>query len=221
MVLQPTVEDPPRPSLRERNKARTREELVDVARRLFAERGFAEVTIDEVADEAGVSRRTFFRYFDSKEDVLLADNAVLLDRLVSGLAARPPSEPVLTSVRTALLGLSEDYEADRERMLVGARIMADAPSVTARALELQVEWEAAIARHVAGRLHADMGELVPRVVAASAIAATRAALATWLASGGEGHLIELTGRALELLGDGLDRISPARSHGGQGRAPRA
>lgn len=75
-------------SLRERKKAITRRAIRDAAERLFAERGYDEVTVAEIADAANVSVKTLFVYYRSKEDLVFADTE-LLDRLIAGLAARP------------------------------------------------------------------------------------------------------------------------------------
>jgi AcrR family transcriptional regulator len=78
--------------LRERKKQRTRAELTDAAFRLFAERGFDETTIEDIVEQVEVSPRTFFRYFDSKEDVVIGFFDDLGLELRSMLAARPPEE---------------------------------------------------------------------------------------------------------------------------------
>ena len=88
--------------LRERNKLRRREQITEAALRLFAERGFDGVTIDEIADAADVSRRTFFRYFARKEDVILAWKQQMADELRAALAERPEREPPLDAVHRAL-----------------------------------------------------------------------------------------------------------------------
>ena len=92
----------PSPSLRERNKVRRREQITEAALRLFAERGFEGVTIDEIADAADVSRRTFFRYFARKEDVILAWKQQMADELRAALAERPEQEQPLDVVHRAL-----------------------------------------------------------------------------------------------------------------------
>src|SRR5436305_13991259 len=106
-----------RPGLGGRRKRPTAAELEAAALRLVGERGFDSVTVDDIAAEADVSRRTFFRYFASKEDVLLADHFVQLARLREAIAARPPDEPVLTALRNALLSMSSDFE-DRQEMVI-------------------------------------------------------------------------------------------------------
>src|ERR1041385_2445293 len=123
-----TVERP-RPGLRERRKQLTAAELEAAALRLFGERGFDAVTVDDIAAEADVSRRTFFRYFASKEDVLLADHFVQLARLREAMASRPAAEPIVTALRNALLSLTSDFEERRELVITRAKLMRDTPSL--------------------------------------------------------------------------------------------
>src|SRR5438270_8709824 len=126
----------PRPGLRERRKRLTAAELEAAALRLFSERGFDAVTVDDIAAEADVSRRTFFRYFASKEDVLLADHFVQLSRLREAMAARPPDEPILTALRNALLSITGDFGDRKEKIILRGHIMRDTPSLQARSLVL-------------------------------------------------------------------------------------
>src|ERR1700754_4943451 len=88
--------------LRERKKAITRQALIDAAERLFEERGFDEVTVAEIADNANVSVKTLFVYFRSKEDLVFSDYD-LLDSLVAALASRPDTTPPATAVANALI----------------------------------------------------------------------------------------------------------------------
>jgi AcrR family transcriptional regulator len=90
---------------RDRKKSETRDALRAAAHRLFAEKGFTGTTIDDITDAADVSRRTFFRYYDSKEDLLRVDVADLLPIMLGSLRARPAQEPPLTAILGALLTL--------------------------------------------------------------------------------------------------------------------
>jgi AcrR family transcriptional regulator len=196
-----------RPGLRERRKRLTAAELESAAFRLFGERGFDSVTVDDIAAEADVSRRTFFRYFASKEDVLLADHLVQLARLREAMAARPTDEPVLTALRNAVLTLTSDFEERKEAIILRGRIMRDTPSLQARSLVHQKAWEDAIQEMVADRLGVDpVGDLRPGVVAATALAAMRVAFTNWLSAGAKGDVIALTTEALDLLDGGLQHL---------------
>src|SRR5690606_34331407 len=101
MSPDPSTPTEPRPGLRARNRDRNRAEVAAVALDLFDRRGFDEVTVDEIAEAAGISRRTFFRYFESKEDAALPAEEERLETLCELLAARPPDEPVLAAIRHA------------------------------------------------------------------------------------------------------------------------
>jgi AcrR family transcriptional regulator len=91
---------------RDRKKNETRQALRDAAHRLFAEKGFSQTTIDDIAEAADVSRRTFFRYYDSKDDLLRSDVSDLLPVMLAALRARPAAEPpfaaILASLRTLI-----------------------------------------------------------------------------------------------------------------------
>jgi AcrR family transcriptional regulator len=87
---------------RDRKKSETRQALREAAHRLFAEKGFTATTIDDIAAAADVSRRTFFRYYDSKDDLLRTDAADLLPVMLAALRARPAGEPPLASIVGAL-----------------------------------------------------------------------------------------------------------------------
>ena len=198
------TEAEPTPGLRERHRRRTAAQLEEVALRLFGERGFDATTVDDIAAAAEVSRRTFFRYYASKEDVLLSDHPRQLAQLRAALSARPTSEPILTALREALMSMSGTYEENRDRLLLRARVMRGTPSLQARSLVLQREWEQAVADMVADRLGVDAkGDLRPAVVAATTLGALRAAFGMWLEGGGKAHLPSLVSEALDLLDSGL------------------
>jgi AcrR family transcriptional regulator len=209
-MAESSIGERPRPGLRERRKRLTAAELEASALRLFSERGFDSVTVDDIAVEADVSRRTFFRYFASKEDVLLADHFVQLARLREAMAARPPDEPILTALRNAILSMTGDFEDRKEMVILRGRIMRNTPSLQARSLVHQRAWEDAMQEMVAQRLAVDPNvDLRPGVVAATALAAMRVAFTNWLVAGAVGDLIAMTAEALDLLDGGLQQVHGA------------
>jgi AcrR family transcriptional regulator len=198
----------PREGLRERNRRRTASDLQQAALRLFTERGYDAVTIDDIAGEAGVSRRTFFRYFATKEDVLFSDQPDRLVELRKALAARPPEEPLLTAVRQAILSMAGEYEDEQEYLLRRITIMRGTPALLGRALIYQRSWEDALSELVADRLGVDpLTDLRPGVVAGATMAALRTAITLWLAQDGKAHLPTLAAEALDLLDGGLQQVS--------------
>jgi AcrR family transcriptional regulator len=92
---------------RDEHKEATRAALQEAADRLFAERGFEATGVRDIADAAGVTERTFFRYYASKEDLLIPSVLAWLPVLADGIAARPPEEPPLTAVRRAVGALAD------------------------------------------------------------------------------------------------------------------
>ncbi|MEU9190742.1 TetR family transcriptional regulator [Streptomyces sp. NPDC048484] len=124
-------------SLRERKRQRTRDALVDTALRLFQECGFAETTLDEVCAQAEVSKRTFFRYFASKEDVVLASCHELWLAFQSEVESLTPARgTVFETLQEALLVALEKRASPRwaERHAVAWQLAETAPSITAHNL---------------------------------------------------------------------------------------
>lgn len=174
---------------------------------LFERSGFDGTTIEEIAAAAEISPRTFFHYFPTKEDVVLARYSLRLDQVVAALVASPPEEDPWTALRGAFLSVSENYETHREELLRRFRIIQATPSVAARNLQVQASWESAVADAVAVRLGRPPTEDIrPRLIAGAALAAMRASLQRWLTDGGHSRLPDHVGYCFELLGRGLREL---------------
>jgi AcrR family transcriptional regulator len=193
------------PGLRERNKLRTRQEIADATLRLAAERGLENVTVEQIAAAADVAPRTFFRYFESKEDALLADHSERLELLRETLKSRPATEGPLTAVRTALLDVVGDLEEHREHMLSKVQLMENNPTLRGRSLEMMGQLELTIAEALAERTGVELEtDYRPFLIAAAVCTAMRVAIDRWGATGGSGDLTAMVTSALDLLDGGLD-----------------
>lgn len=173
-------------SLRERTRRAVHQEIARTAMRLFAERGFEETTIDEVAAQAGISRRSFFRYFATKEDVVLGE---LVERgriVASALAGRPADEPPWAAVRAALLALRDAVTTDEADELEIGRMLYGNQTLRARHLEKQLAWQNLLVPILAERIRAadpDAGvdpELAAAAVVVGALACLDVAGAWWV-----------------------------------------
>jgi AcrR family transcriptional regulator len=194
--------NPEPPGLRARKKVQTRLALARAAMRLFEERGFAATTVDDIAAAANVSRRTFFRYFTTKEEVFVVDPQGKLDALHVALADGPPGEPTIAALRRGLLALAATY-FDPELLRAEARVAYKEPDVAAAALAYQVRWEDTLAEEVAADLGVDIaGDPRPRIVAHTTVAVMRAGIAAWFQDGGSGDVVAY-------VADTFDRTTPA------------
>jgi AcrR family transcriptional regulator len=196
--------------LRERKKQRTRDALVDAAFDLFGRKGFEATTIDEIAEAVELSPRTFFRYFESKEDVALT----LLDQqfaaVYAAFAARPAREPVLTALRHAVVGMMEACEGgmggfDADRFNCAQRVMRESPAVHARSLEMCTARLEELAEHIAARMGVDpAGDARPTLVAAVVTCAVQTAIVAWREADPDTPASVLADRALTLLERGIN-----------------
>ena len=187
--------------LRQRRRAFTADEIERVAIELFAGRGFDDVTVDEIADAAGISPRTFFRYFPTKADVVRAHMRRLVDRLVRALEARPADEGPVTALREALLATSSMRAEDRERIMLVGRLLAGAGDALAFDAGRSDELVTIVARHAALDPSRDIR---PAVVVAAMTGAAQAAFRAWVESEGDHELATMVAEALKVLEDGLD-----------------
>ena len=194
--------------LRERKKLRTRAELSDAAFRLFAERGFDETTIEDIVEQVEVSPRTFFRYFDSKEDVVIGFFDDLGLELRAMLAGRPSDEPSFTALRAALGTLIDLYEERQDRVVAAKRLAHETPSIRARLLDKHARWENGVTEELVTRGGDPSQEPQMRLLAAVALAAFSTAVSAWCTSGGRADLHALVDDALGAVGDGFDQSRP-------------
>ncbi|WP_433791412.1 TetR family transcriptional regulator [Actinoplanes sp. CA-252034] len=144
-------------------------EITRTAMELFLTRGFAATTIDDIAAAAGISRRSFFRYFGTKEDVVLGDLIASGDLIRQALEARPDSEDAWTALCNALHSVKETAYDD-ETMLKIFRMVHETPSLRARSIEKHLQWQALLTPEIRRRLGADPAD--PLDVRADALVAT-------------------------------------------------
>lgn len=192
------------PGLRERKKLERRRSIEDAAIDLFDANGFDGTTIDDIAAKADIAPRTFFYYYDTKEDVVLADYAKRLQRISDELRARPAAEAPWAALRASFVVIAADYDTQRKQLVRRFAIMADNPSVYARSLQLQAGWEDALADVLTDRT-GNNNDIEPRLMAAAALACMRSSLQHWLFTGHETPLPELIKDCFDRLANGLNR----------------
>ena len=164
-------------------RGETRARIEQVALDLFTLQGFEQVTIDDVAAAARISRRTFFRCFATKADAVWGDFGAHVARLRDRLAATDPGQPVLSGVCAAYVEVN-DYGDQalpmlRERM----RLILTEPALLAHSQLRYAEVDLAVAEHVARLTATPPGALLPRLVATATRAAATTAFEVWLADG--------------------------------------
>lgn len=169
--------------LRERHKRRTAAALRDAALERFESVGFDRATVEEIAERAGVSPRTFFRYFATKDAVIFDPYVARFDGWVESIRAAPPGRPLREALREASYGVVVAYQDDPSFWdRVHELLLAD-PTLRRRALEVRAGLEAAAAAVLAARLALSPTDLRPRVLAAAAMAAVGEATRRWYAEG--------------------------------------
>ena len=201
----------PRASLRERKKLATRRLLRRVAFDLVAERGFAHVTVEDIAEAADVSPRTFFNYFPSKEAALYGADPDRVATLRERVVHQAPGEPVLDALRMVMVSEAQTVvdelselggdPADWLRRMKEAR--ADPHLRAAHAAQMAMV-ERAITEGLAERLGTDPErDPYPGLLAATAAGVFRASITFWGGSGGTMPLAQLVDLAFRALADGL------------------
>lgn len=189
---------------RERKKLATHNALRAAALELSLSHGVDNVTVEQIADAADVSVRTFFNYFSSKEQAVVAGESVASEAMIENLRNRPPDEPILTSLRHVIMGLGAVIP-NRERV-AQLRLVRRTPSLLPHQLAAYEATENALAQVIAARTGTDVeADLYPSLVAATVVAALRVVVTHWMNAGttGTDDLGRLIEAALDQLTEGL------------------
>ena len=223
-MTEPAPGPEPQVSLRERKKLATRRLLRRAALELVAEHGFANVTVEDIAESAGVSSRTFFNYYASKEAVLFGGDQDRAARLRARIATQSHGQSALDALRTALAAdaetLAEEVRGlggDPAHWLRQMKMARHDPLVRAAHAAQMAMIERAIADGLAARLGADQEtDPYPLVLAAASVGVFRACMAFWGGTGGAVDLGQFVEQAFLGLGDGLPESSTFRCIQGNG-----
>ncbi|MET7701477.1 TetR family transcriptional regulator [Streptomyces sp. NPDC005485] len=190
------------PGLRERMRATVIAEVGEVGLRLFAAQGFDRTTVDQIAAEAGLSRASLFRYFRTKEDIVLGQLEDFGRRIAEALADRPEEEQPWQALRGAFDVLVQENEKAPEQTLSYLRMLFATPSLRARHFEKQLNWQMLLVPEIARRLEvdpADPADPRPGALAAAALACLDAASTGWVACDGTVPLSTMLDRSMGAL----------------------
>ncbi len=209
---------PEEPSgLRERKKLATRQALGMAAMRLAIERGLDNVLVEDIAEAAGVSARTFNNYFASKYEAICALQQARAVRIGEALRARPAGEPLWESVTQAVLSqfdpaLQHGGPAGQpsKDWIAGVRLVVTTPALVGEYLKVQGQTQYHLAAAIAERLGTStQTDMFPRILAGAVSAAMQAAMERWLHSDPPVPLEPLMRQALRELADGMRAVLPA------------
>jgi AcrR family transcriptional regulator len=168
------------PSLQDRKRQLVRDAISHAAWALFAAEGYEATTVDEIAARAGVSRRTFFRYFSSKEDVAVGTSDSFAEEFLAAFRARPAREAPLEALRHALREMVLDRTAEPAEMRAIIRLLRESPTVRRAMLARNARMEERLAKLLAERLRADARrDPTPALVAFVARALMDTAFNVW------------------------------------------
>ncbi len=193
--------------LRERKKQRTRRAIASAALRLFAERGYEETTISDIADAADVSPRTFFSYFPSKEDVVFAEMDERLADVHARLADRPDGETPLATFRRVAVDLLQVIAAEEgEYGAVQVSLIRERPSLQARALKRMSDAEDGFVAML-HEICPELDEVSSVTIVGAAFGGLRAAITHCRAQGYDPQRTrEAADRALTIVEQGLGSV---------------
>ena len=192
--------------LREQKKALTLATLEATALERFLAEGYEPVRLEDLCAECLVSTRTFFRYFTSKEDLVLGRLRSHLDLATELFARQPASGPLLVSLRAVITETVADYAADPDRELVRLRLVTTTPVLDAALGRVFAGFERLVRRFAAERTKREKDARAPRLVAAATVAAFRVGLEMWVASEARRDLADLIIGSLDELTAGIREV---------------
>jgi AcrR family transcriptional regulator len=208
---QPAAHEPT--GLRERKKVATRQSLSEAAMRLAIERGLDNVLVEDIADAAGVSARTFNNYFGSKYEAICALQQARALRIGEALRGRPRGEPLWESVTQAVLSQfgPVNHTPDKE-WIERIRLVVTTPALVGEYLKVQGLAQYHLAEAIAERLGTSLEtDMFPRIMAGAVSAAMQAAMERWLRSDPPVPLVPLMRQSLRQFAEGMRRVLPAET----------
>ncbi|KPX51072.1 TetR family transcriptional regulator [Pseudomonas amygdali pv. hibisci] len=188
------------PGLRERHKQNTRAELSNFGLGLFLKQGFANTTIEQIVEPLGIARRTFFRYFKSKEELVFTWHEDKTVELVQELKARPAKESPLDTVCETLATTLKRYDANREMAFALVRLLKETPALLAKECEKRMDRELALAAALVEREgKRTLSPLKARIIVGAVTTAWTAALDEWYEGGGKADLRPIMAKAFSMV----------------------
>lgn len=197
-----------KPGLRERKKQQTRDTIASAALRLFAQRGYDQTTLADIAEAADVAPRTIFAYFEGKEDILLCEEQTFLDALKEKLDTRPEGTTTVDAIREFLSSIEAPDETARLRKQV---IQAN-PDLQTKLSGRHAQLEPLLAQSIAKDLGAGPGDLRPLLIAASMTAAFTSVRDRFMEASSQGQQVDheqgmaILDQVLEFLRGGLEAL---------------
>jgi AcrR family transcriptional regulator len=199
VAVAPVVSEPTPPSrLRAKKREQTRAAIEDAALELFAEQGYEDTTVDQIATRADVSKATFFRYFTSKGEVVFGGDDDRHHDLQQAIIRRDASEDELTAVRRAM---QEEWlpALDPQRTTRQTRAARTSPLLRGLSYDLSLRWQADVSDALAQRRGLDRPDRQCRLAAAMAFVVMSDAVNLWLDGNCTGDLARAIDEGFELL----------------------
>lgn len=188
-----------------RRRSTTPEHITDVALELFTARGFAEVSVDDVAHAAGIARRTLFRYYASKNAILWGDFAAHLAHLQELLDNVDPRVATGEALRAALVAFNTFDECETVRHRQRMRVILETAELQAYSMTMYAGWREVMAGFIAARLGVKTTDPLPQTVAWTMLGVALSAYEQWL-SDESVTLPEALGNAFDVVGAGLNEL---------------
>jgi len=187
---------------RGRPPATSSSELEGIALRLFTDNGFENTTIEQIAAKAGVSERTFFRYFATKASVLWTEFDAEVDAIRAALEVVPGGVPMMEAIRRAVVAANHYRAADVPELRMRMNLIASVPALTSSAAEHYDAWERAVSEFAGRRLGQPANSLYPLAIGRAVLATCRAAFDRWSARA-DADLPDYLDAALRALASGF------------------
>lgn len=184
------------------------EQLSHIGLELFIRNGFDATTVDDIAEAAGIGRRTFFRYFPSKNDLPWGDFDGLVASMSTYLLALPHDVPLLTAIRSAVLEFNQFPNVEESYHRQRMTLLLTVPTLVGHSTLRFASWRQAVADFAALRLGLEPDHLQPQTIAWTYLAVTIAAYEQWLRDE-DAVLLEVLQQAMDDLGDAFSNVAGA------------